>query len=66
MTQAVKGRGTNLRTILIRDDRDAISSRLMRLPRRGGQDWADIIDFVSMNLEARREVARVIAEIDAS
>ena len=36
--------------MLIRDqvDRDAISSRLMRYRDQNGQDWADIIDFLTM------------------
>jgi hypothetical protein len=42
--------GTDLRSVLIRDqaDRDAISSRLMRYRDQNGQDWADIIDFLTM------------------
>jgi hypothetical protein len=57
----------DLRRVLIRDqpDRDAISSRLMRYRDQNGQDWADIIDFLTLHPEARREVARVLAEIDA-
>jgi hypothetical protein len=41
--------------VLIRDqpDRDAISSRLMRYRDQNGQDWADIIDFLTMYPEAR-------------
>jgi hypothetical protein len=40
----------DLRRVLIRDqaDRDAISARLMRYRDRNGQDWADIIDFLTM------------------
>jgi hypothetical protein len=40
----------DLRRALIRDqaDRDAISSRLMRYRDQNGQDWADIIDFLTM------------------
>jgi hypothetical protein len=57
----------DLRRVLIRDhaDRDAISSRLMRYRDQNGQDWADIIDLLTMHPEARRKVARVLAEIDA-
>ena len=45
----------DLRRVLIRDlgDRDAISSRVMRYPDQNGQDWADIIDFLTMHPDAR-------------
>jgi hypothetical protein len=57
----------HLRDVLIRDqaDRDTISSMLMRNRDQNGQDWADIIDFLTMYPEARRRVARVLGEIDA-
>jgi hypothetical protein len=53
---------THLRKVLIRDqaDRDAISSRLMRYRDQNGQDWADVIDFLTMYPEARRKVARLL------
>jgi hypothetical protein len=40
----------HLRSVLSRDqaDRDPISSRLMRYRDQNGQDWADIIDFLTM------------------
>jgi len=40
----------DLRRVPIRDqaDRDAISSRLMRYRDQNGQDWADIIDMLTM------------------
>ena len=46
----------DLRNVLIRDqaDRDAISSRLMRYRDENGQDWADIIDFLTMYPDACR------------
>jgi hypothetical protein len=52
---------------LIRDqaDRDAISSRLMRYRDQNGQDWADIIDFLTMWPDARRKIVRLLGEIDA-
>jgi hypothetical protein len=58
----------HLRDVLIRDqaDRDAISSRLMRYRDQNGQDWADIIDFLTMHPEARRRVARLLGEIEAA
>jgi hypothetical protein len=57
----------DLRRVLIRDqaDRDAIASRLMRYRDQKGQDWADIIDFLTMYPDARRRVARLLGEIDA-
>jgi hypothetical protein len=56
-----------LRRVLIRDDadRDAIAMRLMRYGDENGQGWADIIDFLTMYPDARRKVARVLAEMDA-
>jgi hypothetical protein len=56
-----------LRNVLIRDqpDRDAISSRLMRYGDQNGQDWADIIDFLTMHPDALRRVARLLAEMEA-
>jgi hypothetical protein len=58
---------TIFRRILIRDraDRDAICPRLMRYRDQNGQDWADIIDFLRMWPEARRQVVRLLAEIAA-
>jgi hypothetical protein len=58
----------DLRRVLIRDqaDRDAISSLLMRYRDQNGQDWADIIDFLTMYPEARRHIARVLGETGAS
>jgi hypothetical protein len=62
-----KTRG-DLRRVLIRDqaDRDAISSRLMRYRDQNGEDWADIIDFLTMYPDARRRVVQLLAEIDAA
>jgi hypothetical protein len=58
----------DLRSVLIRDqaDRDAISSRLMRYRDQNGQDWADIIDSLTMWSDARRRVVRLLGEIDAT
>jgi hypothetical protein len=52
---------------LIRDqaDRDAISSRLMRHRDKNGQDWADIIDFLTMHPDGRRRVTRLFGELAA-
>jgi hypothetical protein len=51
--------------IVDRADRDAISSRLMRYRDQNGQDWADIIDFLTMWPDARRHVARLLGELEA-
>jgi hypothetical protein len=61
-----KARDT-LRRVLIQDqaDRDAISSHLLRCRDGHGDDWADIIDMLTMHPDARREVARLLGEIDA-
>jgi hypothetical protein len=57
----------DLRRVLIRDQagRDAIASRLMRYQDQTGDDWADVIDFLTMYPDARRSVARLLGEIDA-
>ena len=61
-----KARDT-LRTVLIHDqaDRDAIASQLLRYRDERGDEWADIIDMLTMHPEARRRVVRLLAEIDA-
>jgi hypothetical protein len=33
---------------------------------QNGQDWADIIDFLTMYPKARREVVRLLGEIGAA
>jgi hypothetical protein len=38
----------------------------MRYRDQNGQDWADIIDLLTMYPQARRRVVRVIAEIDST
>ena len=55
----------HLRNVLIREepDRVAISSRLMRYRDQNGQDWADIIDFLTMHPDARRRVFRILGQI---
>ena len=56
-----------LRRVLVHDqaDRDAISSQLLRYGDERGEDWADIIDMLTMHPETRREVARLLGEIEA-
>jgi hypothetical protein len=55
-----------LRRVLIHDqaDRDAIASQLLRYRDERGDDWADIIDMLTMYPGARRRVIRVLGEID--
>jgi hypothetical protein len=57
----------DLRRVLIHDraDRDAISSQLLRYRDERGDDWADIIDMLTMHPEARRKVARLLGEMEA-
>jgi hypothetical protein len=47
-------------------DRDAISSRLMRYRHQNGQRWADLIDLLTMWPDARRQVVRLLGEIEAA
>jgi hypothetical protein len=56
----------DLRRVLIGDqaDRDAVASQLLRYRDGHGDDWADIIDLLTLHPEARRQVARLLAEID--
>jgi hypothetical protein len=46
-----------LRRVLIHDqaDRDAIASQLMRYREGRGDDWADIIDLLTLHPEERRK-----------
>ncbi len=55
----------NLRTVLIRDDRDEIAQRLLRYGDANGDGWADLIDTLTMYPDVRRKVVRMLAEIDA-
>ena len=54
----------DLRRGLIHDhaDRDAIASQLLRYRDERGDDWADIIDFLTMYPNARRRVVQVLGE----
>jgi len=42
------------------------TDRLMRYRDQNGDDWADIIDMLTMHPEERRRVARLLGEIEAS
>ncbi len=59
----------DFRRVLIRGqpDRDAIASRVMRYRDQIGQDWADIIDFLTMvsrcSTESRPHPRRVGSEV---
>jgi hypothetical protein len=44
----------------------AIASTLMRYRDQSGQGWADIIDLLTMWPDARRRVARLLGEVDAT
>ena len=55
----------NLRTVLIRDDRDEIARLLLRYGDANGDGWADVIDTLPMYPDARRKVVRLLAEIEA-
>jgi hypothetical protein len=57
-----------LRRLLIhdQDDRDAVSSQLLRYRDEPGDDWANIIGMLTMHPEERRRVARLLGEIEAS
>jgi hypothetical protein len=56
-----------LRRVLIHDqaDRDAVSSQLLRYRDERGDDWADIIDLLTLHPEERRRASRLVGEIDA-
>jgi hypothetical protein len=56
-----------LRRILVHDQaaRDAISTQLLLYRDERGNDLADIIDMLTLHPEARRRVARMLAQIDA-
>jgi hypothetical protein len=56
-----------LRRILILDhaDRDAVSSQRLRYRDGHGDDWADIIDMLTMHPKERRRVARLLGEMSA-
>ena len=62
-----KARDT-LRSVLIHDqaDRYAIASQLLRYRDGGSDDWADIIDMLTMHPEERRNVVRLLGEIEAA
>jgi hypothetical protein len=56
-----------LRRVLIRDqaDRDAIASHLLRYRDGYGDDWADIIDMLTLHPDARRQLVQMLGELEA-
>ena len=58
----------HLRNVLILDqaDRDVVASQLLRYRDGHGDDWADIIDMLTLHPETRHQVARLLGEIEAS
>ena len=56
-----------LHRVLIHDqaDRDAVASQLLRYRDERGNDWADIIDLLTMWPDARRKVVRLLGETQA-
>jgi hypothetical protein len=57
----------HLRNALIHDqaDRNAIASQLLRYRDERGDDWADIIDMLTLYPEGRRRVVRVLGDLEA-
>ena len=51
-----KGRDA-LRRVMIHDQRDAIASRLVRYRDERGDDWADIIDMLTMSGTLRNDAS---------
>jgi hypothetical protein len=47
-------RSATLRRVMIHDQRDAIASRLVRYRDERGDDWADIIDMLTMSGNAAK------------
>ena len=57
-----------LRRVLIHDqaNRDAVGSQLLRYRDRRDDDWAHIIDFLTLHPEARRKALRLLGEMEAA
>jgi hypothetical protein len=58
---------SDLRRLLYADqpDRDRIAEQLLRRRTEGAADLADLIDYLSLDDEARRRVVRLLGEIEA-
>ena len=57
-----------LRRVLVEDfeGRNEIAAALLRYRDEAGDELADTIDMLTMYPDARRKVARMLAEIDAA
>jgi hypothetical protein len=57
-----------LRHVLILDqaDRDGIAAALLAFRDSAGYEWADVIDSLTLNPDARRHVVRLLTEIAAA
>jgi hypothetical protein len=57
-----------LRRVLIHDqaDRDAVSSQLLRYRDGHGDDWADIIDMLTMYRDDGRRIVQELGELEAA
>jgi hypothetical protein len=57
-----------LRHVLVMDqpDRDVVAAELLRYRDSAGDEMADVIDLLTLYPEARRQVIRLLAEIDAA
>ena len=57
-----------LRRALVADQpyRDALAERLLRRRKPGAGELADLIDMLTLDDEARRRVARLLGELEAS
>jgi hypothetical protein len=51
------------RALVDPEERDDITQRLMRYRDGNGQAWADVIDLLTSNPDARRGVVRVLGEL---
>jgi hypothetical protein len=47
-------------------DREAVTSQLPRYRDERGDDWADIIDLLTMHPEQRRRVVQLLGELEAN
>jgi len=56
----------DLRNVLIHDqaDRDAIASDLLRYRDQRGDDWADMIDMLTIHKDECRKALRLLGEIE--
>jgi hypothetical protein len=60
-----RGTGSARKSSSAPADRDAIAAQLLRYGDGHGDDWADIIDMLTMHPEERRRVVRLLGELEA-